>query len=115
MKDRISIHVEDGVADVQLIRADKMNALDDAMFAALIEAGQTVAEDKAVRAVVLSGEGRAFCAGLDMGNFGRMADAPASDAPRADGGSGSDVTKGLAPRTHGISCLLYTSPSPRDS
>ncbi|MEK9591033.1 MAG: enoyl-CoA hydratase, partial [Gammaproteobacteria bacterium] len=36
MKDRISIHVEDGVADVQLIRADKMNALDDAMFAALI-------------------------------------------------------------------------------
>ena len=47
MKDRIGIHVEDGVADVQLIRADKMNALDDAMFAALIEAGQTVAEDKA--------------------------------------------------------------------
>lgn len=103
MKDRISIHLEDGVADVQLIRADKMNALDDAMFAALIEAGQTVAEDKAVRAVVLSGEGRAFCAGLDMGNFGRMADSPASDAPKADDGSGSDVTKGLAPRTHGIS------------
>ena len=103
MKDRISIHVGGGVADVQLIRADKMNALDDAMFAALIEAGQTVAEDKAVRAVVLSGEGRAFCAGLDMGNFGRMADAPASDASKADGGSASDVTKGLALRTHGIS------------
>ena len=103
MKDRISIHVEDGVADGQLIRADQMNALDDAMVAALTEAGQTVAEDKAVRAVVLSGEGRAFCAGLDMGNFGRMAEAPASDVPKADGASGSDVTKGLAPRTHGIS------------
>jgi enoyl-CoA hydratase/carnithine racemase len=38
-----------------------------------------------------------------MGNFGRMAEAPASDAPKADGASGSDVTKGLAPRTHGIS------------
>lgn len=99
MKDRISIEVNDsGVADVRLIRSDKMNALDDAMFAALIEAGQAVAADKSIRAVVLSGEGRAFCAGLDMGNFGKMAEAGNEEKPKD-----SDVTRGLAPRTHGIS------------
>src|SRR5262249_59722256 len=61
MKDRISIELKDGVADVRLIRADKMNALDPAMFAGLIEAGAELAANKGVRAVVLSGEGRAFC------------------------------------------------------
>jgi len=72
-EERIQVTVEGGVADVRLIRTDKMNALDDAMFSALIETGQRLAADKAVRCVVLSGEGRAFCAGLDMGNFGKMA------------------------------------------
>jgi len=101
MKDRITIDVQDGVADVRLIRTDKMNALDDAMFAALIEAGQTVAADPSIRAVVLSGEGRAFCAGLDMGNFGRMAETPKVEGARK--ATAPDVTEGLASRTHGIS------------
>jgi enoyl-CoA hydratase/carnithine racemase len=100
MKDRITIDVQNGVADVRLIRTDKMNALDDAMFAALIEAGHTVAADPSIRAVVLSGEGRAFCAGLDMGNFGRMAETPKVERARK---AASDVTEGLASRTHGIS------------
>lgn len=72
-EDRISVTIENGVADVRLVRVDKMNALDDAMFSALIETGERLKADPAVRVVVLSGEGRAFCAGLDMGNFGRMA------------------------------------------
>jgi len=101
MKDRITIDVQNGVADVRLIRTDKMNALDDAMFAALIEAGQTVAADPSIRAVVLSGEGRAFCAGLDMGNFGRMAETPKVEGARK--ATAPDVTEGLASRTHGIS------------
>ena len=50
-----------------------MNALDDAMFAALIETGERLKTEAGVRAVVLSGEGRAFCAGLDMGSFQAMA------------------------------------------
>lgn len=95
MSDRISVTMVDGVADVRLVRADKMNALDDAMFAALIETGERLKTEKGVRAVVLSGEGRAFCAGLDMGNFGRMAEGPAK---RADE---SSVTGRLARRTHG--------------
>ena len=71
MKDRVSIDLKDGVADVRLIRADKMNALDEAMFDALIEAAAQLAQMKGLRAVVLSGEGRAFCAGLDLKNRSR--------------------------------------------
>jgi enoyl-CoA hydratase/carnithine racemase len=73
MDNRITVDLKDGVADVRLVRADKMNALDDAMFSALIETGERLKAEKGVRAIVLSGEGRAFCAGLDMGNFGKMA------------------------------------------
>ncbi|HEV2533318.1 crotonase/enoyl-CoA hydratase family protein [Phenylobacterium sp.] len=73
MNDRVTVDLKDGVADVRLVRADKMNALDNAMFEALVETGERLKTEKGVRAVVLSGEGRAFCAGLDMGNFQQMA------------------------------------------
>lgn len=66
MNDRVSTTVTDHVADVRLTRADKMNALDPAMFAAIADAIDALAGRNDVRCVVLSGEGRAFCAGLDM-------------------------------------------------
>ncbi|MEO6989296.1 MAG: crotonase/enoyl-CoA hydratase family protein [Aquihabitans sp.] len=69
MTERVTIEVRDGVADVRLNRPDKLNALDAAMFAAIVEAGDRVAADASVRAVVLSGEGKGFCAGLDIGSF----------------------------------------------
>jgi enoyl-CoA hydratase/carnithine racemase len=73
MSDRVIVTLENGVADVRLNRADKMNAIDAAMFEALTETGRSLAQDPSVRAVVLSGEGRAFCAGLDVSSFGAMA------------------------------------------
>ena len=73
MNDRVTVDIQDGVADVRLVRTDKMNALDNAMFEALVETGEELKGRSEIRAVVLSGEGRAFCAGLDMGNFGQMA------------------------------------------
>jgi enoyl-CoA hydratase/carnithine racemase len=76
MNDRVSVAIGDGVADVRLVRADKMNALDDAMFQALIDTGERLKAERGLRAVVLSGEGRAFCAGLDMARFGKMAEGP---------------------------------------
>lgn len=97
MSERISVSIDNGVADVRLTRADKMNALDDAMFEALITRGQELAANPDVRCIVISGEGRAFCAGLDMGNFGKMADAKPEDAAPT-GGAGR-----LEQRTHGIS------------
>ncbi|MGD1934079.1 MAG: crotonase/enoyl-CoA hydratase family protein [Candidatus Phaeomarinobacter sp.] len=97
MSDRISVSIDNGVADVRLTRADKMNALDDAMFEALITTGQELAANPDVRCIVISGEGRAFCAGLDMGNFGKMADAKPEEAAPTDGAGR------LEQRTHGIS------------
>ena len=57
MEDRIEITINEGVADVRLVRSDKMNALDDRMFTALAAAGEQLANSPEVRVVVLSGEG----------------------------------------------------------
>lgn len=73
MSDRVSVTISGGVADVRMNRPDKRNALDPAMFAALVEAGEALKSDTSVRAVVLSGEGASFCAGLDFSGFQAMA------------------------------------------
>lgn len=69
MSDRVTIQITEGVADVRLSRPEKLNALDPAMFEGLIEAGVRLSKDSGVRAVVIRGEGRAFCAGLDFKAF----------------------------------------------
>src|SRR5580704_13373932 len=97
MNDRVTISIEDGVADVRLNRPDKMNALDNDMFEGLVAAGERLKTEKGVRAVVLSGEGRAFCAGLDMGNFGRMAEGPPGQSTTTERSDQS-----LGARTHGV-------------
>jgi enoyl-CoA hydratase/carnithine racemase len=76
---RITVSIEAGVADVRLNRPEKLNALDPPMFDALVETGTRIAGDPSVRAVVLSGEGRGFCSGLDFAAFQAMT--------RSDGGS----------------------------
>ena len=88
MKDRVSIDLEDGVADVRLIRADKMNALDPAMFEGIIEAAGQLATLKGLRAVVLSGEGRGFCAGLDMAAQAASKDGSLGNLGSATAGAG---------------------------
>jgi enoyl-CoA hydratase/carnithine racemase len=69
---RVTVEMSGGVADVRLARPDKRNALDGAMFVALVEAGERLKTSAEVRAVVLSGEGPDFCAGLDFGAFAAM-------------------------------------------
>ncbi len=97
MTDRIEwTRHADGVVELQLSRADKMNALDPAMFDALIAAGEALRGDKAVRAVVIAGRGKAFCAGLDMASFERMQQGAAGVL--GEGAAGTD----LLARTHGI-------------
>ncbi|MEW6270634.1 MAG: crotonase/enoyl-CoA hydratase family protein [Thermodesulfobacteriota bacterium] len=76
MSDRVTVAIDGGVADVRMNRPDKLNALDQAMFEALVETGRALARDRKVRAVVLSGEGRGFCAGLDFASFMSMAGGP---------------------------------------
>lgn len=80
MSDRISLTIAGGVADVRLNRPDKVNALDSAMFQALVDTGEQLKADSSVRVVVLSGEGRGFCAGLDFSSFQAMAGRDARSA-----------------------------------
>ena len=95
MEQRVRIEKKDGIADVRLARPEKLNAFDLPMFAALVDAGLELASDPSLRAVVLSGEGRAFSAGLDVASFlgggtgsgrdlfARSAASPANFAQRA--------------------------------
>ncbi|MFT7594742.1 MAG: enoyl-CoA hydratase/carnithine racemase [Paracoccaceae bacterium] len=83
---RVSVDYHDHIARVTLTRSDKMNALDDAMVQAIIAAGQEVAASDA-RVVVLSGEGKSFCAGLDLASFAKMGQ--------------TDPTEWLMARSHG--------------
>lgn len=76
---RVTIDIVDGIADVRMNRADKRNALDNAMFASLAAAGEFLKTNTEIRAVVLSGDGASFCAGLDFGSFQAMAEGPKSD------------------------------------
>jgi len=73
MSDRVNVTITAGVADVRMNRPDKRNALDGAMFQALADAGERLKTEHGVRAVVLSGEGMSFCAGLDFSSFQSMA------------------------------------------
>src|SRR6202790_584158 len=95
MEKRVPVSISEGVADGRLVRADKMNALDAAMFDALVATTGRLAQEKGLRAVVLSGEGRAFCAGLDMGRFAAM---------KEKGGNGIEggEKRDLSARTHDL-------------
>ena len=73
--DRVTCTIDGGIADVRLNRADKHNGLDPAMFDAIVEVGKSLLGERSVRAVVVSGEGGSFCAGLDFKAF--MAGGPA--------------------------------------
>jgi enoyl-CoA hydratase/carnithine racemase len=85
MTDRVTTTITNQIADVRLTRADKMNAIDPAMFAEIGAAIDALAERKDVRCVVLSGEGKAFCAGLDMASM--AAGGSGTGAERNDQGS----------------------------
>lgn len=84
---RVSVSIENHIATVTLTRGDKMNALDIEMIEALVTAGESLRDNADLRAVVLCGEGKAFCAGLDIANFARFAqtDPEALIMPRSHG------------------------------
>lgn len=84
---RVHTEITDGIATVMLARPDKMNAVDMKMIDAVLEAGAALAARDDLRAVVLAGEGRAFCAGLDVMSFAQLA--------------AGDPEALIMPRTHG--------------
>ena len=80
--DRIAIGIEAGVAHVELARPDKFNAMDKEMFEGIGDAFRALGRDPAVRAILLSGQGRHFTAGLDLDYASRQFP-PSPDAGRA--------------------------------
>jgi enoyl-CoA hydratase/carnithine racemase len=89
--DRVAIEFSAGVAEATLNRPDKLNALDPAMFEAIIAAGERLSRMAGLRAVVLAGAGKGFCAGLDKETFASIA-----------AGGAVPTLKDLAKRTHGL-------------
>jgi enoyl-CoA hydratase/carnithine racemase len=85
MTDRVTTTITDQIADVRLNRADKMNAIDPAMFGEIGAAIDSLADRTDIRCVVLSGKGKAFCAGLDMASM--AAGGSGTSAERNDQGS----------------------------
>lgn len=90
---RVTTEIRDHIAYVTLTRGDKMNAVDPDMAEAIVAAGEALKTNEDIRAVLLSAEGRAFCAGLDVASFGQHA-------------SGGDQTDRIVARTHGPSNLM---------
>jgi enoyl-CoA hydratase/carnithine racemase len=97
VSERVRYTIAEGVADVRLARPEKLNALDVEMFLALVEASDALRGQAEVRAVVLSGEGRAFCAGLDLAVF-------AHDREK-EGGAAAFAAAVLARRGDGVASV----------
>lgn len=72
MNDRVRLEIRNEVAYVTMVRSDKYNALDWDMLCALVDAADAISRDKTLRAVILQGEGKAFCSGLDFPSFTRQ-------------------------------------------
>ncbi|WP_298233222.1 enoyl-CoA hydratase/isomerase family protein [uncultured Azohydromonas sp.] len=100
----IDLQVHAGIATLTLNRPDKRNAMSDAMRSQFIEALEHVAADKAIRALVLTGAGKGFCAGGDIAGMERRLSAPAGEV--AFNGWHRQQ------RVHHTQALLHTMPKP---
>ncbi len=106
MTDLIEVRIEDvdSVAIVTLNRPDKRNALDDGMREALLAELSALANDRRVRSIILTGNGKAFCAGGDIAAMQERAKAPAGELA-FNGWSRQQ-------RTHAVLDYLHQLPKP---
>jgi enoyl-CoA hydratase/carnithine racemase len=100
----IELSVENSIATLHLNRPEKRNAMSDAMRSEFIEALEMVAADKAIRALVLTGNGKGFCAGGDIAGMEKRMKAPAGEV----GFNGWHRQQGV----HRAVSLLHTMPKP---
>lgn len=100
----IDLQLGAGIATLTLNRPDKRNAMSDAMRSEFTEALERVAADKAIRALVLTGAGKGFCAGGDIAGMERRMNAAAGDV----GFNGWHRQQGV----HHAQSLLHTMPKP---
>lgn len=100
----IRFECEAQVATITLDRPDKRNAMSDEMRAEFLDALERVARDRAIRALVLTGAGKAFCAGGDIVGMQRRMSAP----PGEVGINGWHRQQGV----HKVQTLLHGLPVP---
>jgi enoyl-CoA hydratase/carnithine racemase len=100
----IDLSVESAIATITLNRPDKRNAMSDAMRSEFIEALERVAADKSIKALVLTGAGKGFCAGGDISGMEKRMNAPAGEV----GFNGWHRQQ----RVHHTQALLHTMPKP---
>jgi enoyl-CoA hydratase/carnithine racemase len=100
----IHLAVESGIGIITLNRPEKRNAITDDMRSELIEALENASRDKSVRAIVLTGNGKGFCAGGDVSGMAERMEAPSGDVA-FNGWSRQQ-------RVHHTVNLLYTMPKP---
>ncbi|WP_280151849.1 enoyl-CoA hydratase/isomerase family protein [Piscinibacter sp. XHJ-5] len=100
----IDLKVENSIATITLNRPDKRNAMSDAMRTQFIDALEHVAADKGIKAVVLTGAGKGFCAGGDIAGMEKRMNAPAGEV----GFNGWHRQQ----RVHHTQALLHTMPKP---
>ena len=100
----LHFQVENAIATITLNRPDKRNAMSDAMRTEFILALEAVAADPAIKALVLTGAGKGFCAGGDISGMQRRMDAPAGEV----GFNGWHRQQ----RVHHTQNLLHTMPKP---
>lgn len=72
MSETVRLTIEAGIATITLARPDKLNALDMAMITQLADAVHRLDHDSSVRATIITGEGKAFCAGGDIAAWGQL-------------------------------------------
>ncbi len=112
MSDRVTVSLDDHVAHVLLNRPDKRNALDEGMFEGVLAAARQLADEPGVRAVVLSGAGHSFCAGLDFANFGNMASGALSAETDSVRAAAADLSADGANRAQQLGWLWQELPVP---
>jgi 2-(1,2-epoxy-1,2-dihydrophenyl)acetyl-CoA isomerase len=82
MYQQLQLDITDGIATVTLNRPDKLNAYTVDMGEEIVDAFDTLKDDESVRAVILTGAGRGFCAGVDLDHLKEQAGATETDGPR---------------------------------
>jgi enoyl-CoA hydratase/carnithine racemase len=100
----IELQVESGIATLTLNRPDKRNAISDDMRTEFVDALERIGADKAIRALVVTGAGKGFCAGGDIAGMERRMNAPAGEI--AFNGWHRQQ------RVHHTQALLHTMPKP---
>jgi enoyl-CoA hydratase/carnithine racemase len=72
MSDFVRLEIVEGIATITLARPEKLNALDEVMVELLGRHADAIDADRSIRAVILTGEGKAFCAGGDIASWGGL-------------------------------------------